>query len=83
MMYFSSKTKYVPAKTTVDTTSPINTATPPSVGVVQVCDVRLFGLEQRPFNFEIFTIDGMTIQVMPNAVKKPRMIKIQSGIAIV
>jgi hypothetical protein len=80
MIYFSSKIKYVPAKTTTDNTSPINIAMPPSDGVGSVCDVRQFGLFKRPFAIEICTIDGIVKPVMQNAIKKPNMINIQKGI---
>ena len=82
IMYFSSNLKYVPAKITVEITSPKNTAIPPSVGIVPVCDVRPLGVSQRSFNLEIFTIDGIVNQVMPNAIKNPRMISIHIGIDI-
>jgi hypothetical protein len=39
-------------------------------------------LEQRSFNLEIFTTDGMVTQVMPNAIKNPRRISVQLGINI-
>jgi hypothetical protein len=79
IMYISSNLKYAPAKITVDSISPINTAIPPRVGVVMECDVRPLGLSQRFFDLEICTIDGMINQVIPNAIKNPRMISIQRG----
>ena len=81
IIYFSSYLKNVPARITVDNKSPMNTAIPPSVGIDPVCDVRPFGTTQRFFNFDIFTIDGMVNQVMPNAVKNPRLTNIQAGTA--
>jgi len=76
-MYFSSNLKYVPAKITVESTSPTKTAIPPRVGVELKCDVRPLGVAQRSFNLEIFTTDGIVIQVMPNANKNPIMINTQ------
>ena len=79
-MYFSSNLKYVPAKITVESTSPTKTAIPPRVGMELKCDVLLLGVAQRSFNLEIFTIDGTVIQVMENAIKNPRRISVQLGI---
>jgi hypothetical protein len=74
IMYFSSNKKYVPAKITVDKTTPTKTAIPPSVGVAMICEVRPFGVSQRFFNLEIFITDGIVNQVMPNAIKNPMII---------
>jgi hypothetical protein len=76
-MYFSSNLKYVPAKITVESTSPTKIAIPPRVGVELKCDVLLLGVAQRSFNLEIFTTDGMTNQVTPNAIKNPSRISSQ------
>jgi hypothetical protein len=62
--------------------NPANTAIPPKIGVTLLCDVRPLGIEQRPFNFEIFTIDGITAQVMTNAISNPEIIFVQKGIGI-
>jgi hypothetical protein len=80
--YFNSNLKYAPAKITVDNTSPMNTAIPPRFGMALKCDVLPLGVEQRFFNLDIFTIDGMINQVRQNAIKNPRKISIQSGINI-
>jgi hypothetical protein len=82
IIYLSSNLKYVPAKITVDNTSAIKIAIPPSVGVALKCDVRTLGLSQRFFNLEIFTIDGTVNHVMTNAIKNPSTISKQSGIKI-
>lgn len=77
IIYLSSNLKYVPAKITVDNTSAIKIAIPPSVGVALKCDVRPLGLSQRFFNLEIITTDGMINQVRQKAIEKPRMISTQ------
>ncbi len=60
-------------------TIPTNIAIPPSVGVGLECDVRPLAEAQRFFDLEIFTIDGVVNQVMPNTSKDPGMIIIQWG----
>jgi hypothetical protein len=82
-MYSSSNLKYVPAKIIVDITNPANTDIPPRFGTIFLCDVRPLLVAQRFFNLETFTIDGIVNQVIPNAIKNPRMISTPKGIDIV
>ena len=77
IMYSSSNLMYIPAKITVDITNPANTDIPPRFGTIFLCDVRPLLAAQRFFNLEVCTIDGIVYQVMPNAIKNPRMITIQ------
>ena len=79
IMYCSSNLKYVPAKITADITNQANTDIPPRFGTIFLCDVRPLLAAQRFFNLEVCTIDGIVYQVMPNAIKNPRMIIIQLG----
>jgi hypothetical protein len=79
IMYGSSILKDVPAKITVDNTNPANTDIPPRFGMIFLCDVRPLIVAQRFFNLEVCTIDGIVYQVMPNAIRTPRMITIQKG----
>lgn len=62
--------------------SPTNTAISPRFGVTLACEVLPLGEQQRFFNLEIFTTDGIVNQVIPNPTAVPINESIQRGTEI-